>query len=157
MTLHQDIIRTQVEHDCDPVQAMVILWQQGIAPEHRKAASNWPNLMRGTETLKARAAEQFKAVVDAVMPHHDAGMTVQQIRAATGYCENTIRKAIRSQGQEPHRLGPTGVAVKDISPILPKVKHLRSEGASWRDIGKRFGVDRDRLKREFVAKYGADT
>lgn len=155
MTLHQDIIRARLDGATNLQDAYRIAWMAGIPAEHRKSATTWPNLMRGTETLKARAAEQFKAVIDAVMPHHDAGKTVQQIRAATGYCENTIRKAIRSQGQEPHKAGPTGALVKDLSPILPEVKRLRADGVSWRVLGKQFSVDRDRLKREMIAAYGA--
>lgn len=155
MTLHQDIIRTQIEHGCDPVQAMVILWQQGIAPEHRKSAGNWPHLHRGTETLKARAAERFEVIIAEVMPHHRKGLTAPQIREATGYATNTIRKAIRAQGLEPHPAVPNTGTAKDISHLFPQVAEMRKRGMCWKSIGKAIGVGRDRMRREFTARYEA--
>lgn len=152
MTLHQDIIRARLDGATNLQDAYRIAWMAGIPAEHRKATSNWPHLHRGTETLKSRAAIQFQAMTDRIMPLHEEGQTVLQIRAATGYSESGIRKVLRSQGKTPNtsvRYGP-----HDLSHLFEQAAELRRRGYTWDQVGPALGVGRERMRAQYVAKFG---
>lgn len=156
MTLHQDIIRARLDGATNLQDAYRIAWMAGIPRQHRKAASDWPHLHRGTKTLQARANQRAAEIVDQVMPLHNAGKAVPEIRAALGLTDYAVRKAIRDSGAEPNRQVAEWSTAKDLSVIFPEVAALRAKGMGWAQIAKRLNVPRERTRREYKAKFGAD-
>lgn len=152
MTIHPDIHRALAQHGGNLQDAYRIAWMAGIPPQFRRVGTAGSTvqrspLERGTETTQARAAAIRAELAKVILPLHEAGATIPKIAQTVQRAHATVRRVLDEHGLTPNVSTSGSFKDRDYTGHVASALELRSQGKSWREVGKTLGVCRDRIRK----------
>lgn len=115
MSIHEDIVRIQMEHNCDPVEAFRLAWMKNIPRHLRRNGTQASKLnvqhqkeagAKRSASARAEAAARRTALLAQIAEYLDQGVKSTDIAQKIGLSRRTVNRMASEIRPKEERLMP---------------------------------------------------